>query len=263
MHRLRKYSLLLAIFVANTLSFGDGTHCGLNQPEVKLKSCLQKLLDDDIANLTEWTVGIRQRSFLRLPSQVKNGNFHSYSIRNARVLRSHNLFVEDLTVQGVNTSHVSVRMSASWERLGVRMGVKAFECGTTLLVTLCTNITGFMNIPLRNATASVTATWQIADSTGTPSIKPAGVEEVKIMLNDRDNNFVLNVEPQATRSSDLLDQIYSIGEKNLRNYTMHVWRNIYKPSMKMTLKKAFEDTSYGTFIPELTRMFGEHVVRMA
>ena len=261
MNRLWRYCLLLAaILVVNNSSFGDTAHCGLNQPEDKLKPCIQKVLDK--AYKTQWEMQIWNEQFLRLPRQLKNDEFHNYSIYNVRVVRSSPLVVKDLTVQGVNTSHLSVHLSGFWRRLGVRMGLKGHKCVTTLLERLCTNITGYMHIRLRNATASLTATWQIADSDGALSIKQAGVE-VTITVKDRNNEFEPTFYPRPTPSSGFLDKAHNEGEKDLRRYVRLALKKIYKRSMIETLKKNIQDESNREFIPHLTKTLGKNLVKMA
>ena len=261
MNRLWRYCLLpVAILVVNTLGFGDTARCGLNQPEDKLKPCIQKVLDE--VYKTQWKMEIRNERLLRLPRRSKNDEFYNYSIYNVRVVRANPLVVKNLTVQGVNTSHLSVHFCGFWERLGVRMGLKARKCVTTLLERLCTNVTGYIHVRLINAYASVTATWQIADSAGTLSIKSAGVE-VTITAKDGNNKFEPTFPPRPTPSSEFLDQAYTLGKRDLKRFVRLVVRKIYKPSIIGILKKNILDESKREFIPHLSEMLGEHLVKMA
>ena len=264
---VRPYALFLAaLCLTGSLGSGERSQCHLDNPGDQLKVCVQNVLDRITDNVTEWLNPIRG-SPISLPKRHRDkGHVAHYYLHTISLEGSNSIVIDKLTVQDISSSDVSILLSGHWQRLVLTMDVICVYRGESRGRKIKVNIQGTSNTSFTGTTASLAATWKIADIRGTPPVGPSDTE-VTIRIESPKTKLKLNGETsfQDAKPTGKRDNIANVnvlrkGKSYFRGQIAEEWKNNMQTVIEEQLKNDLKKTLSEKVGPKLCKELAEQLV---
>ena len=212
------------------------------------EAAVQYVLDLYKPNVTDWLSKLRLKR-LRLPIRKGEGVHGKYSFTGYRI--RHAMSVKNLAVHQVNTRNVSILLSVYFRRLVVLMDIQAEVCilFSTSGPYQCAQVRNTQKIKVKNAAASLIATWQIAETGEALSLEPSdtrldvnhnGTEVKPGKLEVIPAKYQIYFEDRARKLLDTpAKKTWPLFKEGIMGWLKHGLKNQFDEAIRPSLTHAF------------------------